>query len=179
MPQDKMEFPALVRSLRVEARLKQREVAEQIGIKTSTYGNVECNNHKTIRIEKVHAMARFYGLDPEAAGQLVAAWEALPVSAYNAAMAPARKRRDQFRAKAKLADALKLSLCELVAVLITNVDDPGALCTCPPPDLMSTEPPDTAPCELCNALQLLGMPGWTDSDQVIAGLAAAQEALAK
>lgn len=177
--QVKMKFPSICREMRVKHNLKQREVANAIGIKLSSYGNVESNNHKSVAIDRVHKIARFYALDEAATTELVAAWEELPASEYSQRQTKTFEQRRAFRSKAKNHDRLFVSLIELATLLITSCENPGALCTCeePEPGALFELDEDTS-CELCAALQLLGLSGgWTTREEVIEALAAAQEAM--
>lgn len=173
---DKMKFPRMLRELRVSSGKKQREVADGSGLRESSYANAECNNHKTIRLERVLAIARFYGLGPDSTAELQAAWEELPASKWNQQNGTARARRQALRDKATAAEALRLGLLEMTTLLVTNVADPGQLCTCDRVDMFDDSSGQQA-CELCCALRLLGLPGWTNLDDVIIKLAAAQEGI--
>jgi transcriptional regulator with XRE-family HTH domain len=191
--QTKMKFPTLCRQLRVENRLKQREVASAIGMKTSSYGNVESVNHKSLAVDRVHRLARFYQLDEAKTAELLAAWEELPASEYAQRQTKTFAERRAFRSKAANHDRLKVSLLELATLLITSCENPGALCTCEQatsemladasffpdgsPDGVASST-DSLTCELCTALQLLGLPlGMTTRDEVITKLAEVQEAM--
>jgi len=172
-----MRFPTLCKQLREARGLKQREVAAVVGLKTNSYGNVESNNHKTLDEKKVLKLAAFYELDETATADLVAAWRDLPVSAYNQRNRPSWERRKALRSAADERDAFRIACVNLATLLTTNVPDPDQLCTCRAPDDDWGAPADREPCELCDALQLLGLPRWTTLDDVVAKLAAVQEAL--
>ena len=165
----------MCRQMRVDRHLKQREVADGIGIKVSSYGNVESNNHKTVAIDKVRALARFYTLDDAATAELVAAWEDLPVSAYSKNQAKSYAERNARRSKARMHDRMKAALLEMTTLHVVAAASPDDVCTCEPPDLFAGAQPE--PCEVCNALQLLGLSGYTNRDDVIAELARLQEAM--
>lgn len=175
---DKMKFPSMCRKLRVSKNLKQRQVADALGIRATSYGNVESLNRKALSLDRVHKIARFYSLSDEATAELVAAWEELPVSEYQQRLAVSYGKRKERRGKARNHDLLKASLLELATLLITSVDEPGELCTCEAPDLFADPPIEPVTCELCTALQLLGLSGgWTNREEVIENLAKAQEAM--
>ncbi len=177
---DKMKFPLLCRQYRIQGGARQREVAQSIGIACSTYGNVESNNHKTMSLDRVHVLAKYHKLTADQTAELVAAWDELPASEYNQAQAKTWDQRKAFRSKAKNYDRLKLSLLEVCTLLVTLVPDPETLCTCPEVDLFADDSDrgePAAPCELCAALKLLGLTGYTDVDDVIAKLAPVQEAV--
>lgn len=182
--QSKLWFPARLRELRIARNLKQREVAAAAGMAESSYANAESANHKRIRLDRVVKLAEFYGLDDPARLALIAGWEALPESAYNRNMAKPWAERDARRAKLKAHDALKLSLIEtlnrLIEVSAAPAVDPATLCTCAAGEAdFLTEQQDSVSCELCDALRLAGVPGWSSKESVIAQLAAAQEKMAK
>lgn len=168
----------MCKELRDTNRLKQREVAHAVKLKLSSYGNVESNNHKTMSLDRVHRLAKFYQLDPVATAELVAAWQELPVSEYSAKQAKTYEQRKEFKNKAKVFDRMKLSLLEVCTMLVTSTVDPETLCTCPEIDMFADDsdrldPP--ASCELCTALQLLGLTGFTNVDDVVVRLARIQE----
>jgi transcriptional regulator with XRE-family HTH domain len=164
--QEKLEFPRMLRELRVANRLKQREVAEFLDMATSSYGNCEVNNHKTMSLSRVHRLARWYALDDSAASRLLSAWENLPASQYTERNRPAWERRNALRSQAKAAAPLRKALLEITTLLVTSVENPDELCACT----------DTNnECELCDALRLLGLKGWSSRDAVIAGLAEVQQ----
>lgn len=175
----------MCRELRIANRFKQREVAALIGVAISTYGNVESNPHKTIRRERAERIGRLYELDDAMQAHLMAAWEAQPVTEYSQKQRESWAVRNATRSKAKNHDRLKLSLLEVTMLLIATVDgaaiDPGTLCACGIPKEPSSDmfdEPDSSgqrPCELCDALKLLGLTGWTNLQDVTDRLAAVQE----
>lgn len=171
--QEKLAFPSTIRQLRVSRRLRQKDVAEAIKMNEGSYANAESNNHKTMRLDKVFRLAEFHELDATARDALVAAWQALPASKFNERNRPAWERRNATRSKAKAHDAMKLSLLEMLSLYIGVEPNP---CTCPPVDPF-TEPPE--PCEICKALQLLGLSGWGPVDLVTAKLAEIQDEMTK
>jgi transcriptional regulator with XRE-family HTH domain len=181
---ERARFPATITELRKGAGLKQREIAEYLGIKTNSYGNVEANNHKTMSIDRVRKLARFYQLDETRTADLIAAWEELPQSPFSQNMAPVYARRRETRAKLAEADRMRLALVEVASLaLMESVHNPAAipqrpgahLCTCDPNGGTTDNPARS--CELCNALQLLGMTGFTTYMDVIEKLAALQESM--
>ena len=172
---EKMRFPRMIRELRVKAKHRQKDVSDALQLKTSTYANAEVNNHKTMSLRRVHLLSRWYGLDPAATADLAAAWHELPPSAYNLNMEPARAKRREERAKVRDFDRTRVALLELVSLLLA-APDPGALCTCPPIDLFAEGDGDP-PCELCNALQCLGLVGFTTIEDTMEKLAELQNQL--
>lgn len=174
---EKLWFPRRIRQLRVDANKKQREVAAILGMKTSSYANAESSSFKRMSRERVLKLARAYDLDQAAAAELLAGWEALPVSDYDKRRTAEHQRTRETRSKAKLFDPLRLSLLCMTTLLCTNVDDPGALCTCGEVDMFAPESSGQQECDLCDALRLLGLEGWTNLDDVVAKLAAVQEGM--
>lgn len=152
-------------------RLSQRQVAEAIGVLETTYANAESSTTRRLRSERVERLAKFYALDDAATAELVAGWNAMPESDYNRRNAKSWAQRDARRSKLKNHDPLCVGLIKVLTLLITNVPTAGALCTC--------EFGEDAPCDLCDPLRLLGIAGWTRTDDVIAKLAAAQEKFEK
>ena len=171
---EKLWFPRRLRELRLAANKKQREIAVVLGIRDSSYANAESSNHKRISRDRVVKLGVYYRLTELETAELLAGWEALPQSDYNAQQEKTYEKRKAFRSKARNHDRLKLALLELTTLLVTSVDDPDTLCTCETVDMFSPEPQDTQACELCNALHQLGLSGWTNSDDVLARLAEEQ-----
>lgn len=161
--------------------MRQRQVADAVGIPEGTYANAESSNVKKLRLDRVLTIARFYDLSEEDGNALIAAWEALPESQYNKNNAKPWAERDARRAKIKNFNKVKLALLEVTALLVTSTPDPDTLCACDkgPPELFGPAPdsPPDSPCEICNALQLLGLSGWTSQQDVIAKLARIQEGM--
>lgn len=174
---DKPWFPRRIRELRIAANKTQRQVAEAIGVKESTYANAEATRHRRLRHERVLRIASYHGLDPEQTNELVAGWEALPESDYNKRNSKSWAKRDARRSKLKNHDKLKLALLEVTTLLVTSTADPDTLCACSEVDMFSEEPSSQQGCELCNALRLLGLTGWTNLEEVVAKLAAIQEGM--
>jgi len=174
--QDKMKFPAMCRQLRVDRGLKQREVADHLGIRTSSYGNVESNNHKTMSIDRVKKLARFYVLDEQETAALIAAWNELPTSDYNDRQAKTWEARKAFRSKARNHDRIRDSLLGVTTLLVTSVADERLLCSCPARDEAQLFAAEDEECELCSALVLLGVDtGFTSRAEIVDRLAALQE----
>lgn len=172
----KLWFPRRLRELRVDRGKKQREVAKLLGMKSSSYANAESCNFKRMSRDRVLRLAKAYQLGSTDTAELVAGWEALPVSDYDKKRDADHQRVRTTRAKAKAHDPLKLSLLEVTTMLVTSVSDPGALCTCTEVDMFA-EGSSSQQCELCDALRLLGLTGWTTLDDVVAKLAAIQEGM--
>lgn len=180
-----MDFPRMCRELRIASGLKIRQVAELLNMKS--YQNVEYNNHKTIRVERVRSLIRIYKLDAADSARFIAAWEELPTSKYNQRMAPIRAKQSAVRSKAKGYDAAWRVAVESFGMVAGIMFDEQwseekcrSLCAC---DKSPGAHPPTANhpslrCEFCNALEFLGMPeGWTDLETVTAKLADHQDAM--
>lgn len=166
---EKLWFPRRLRELRIGAGKKQREVAQVLSLRESSYANAESANHKRMSRSRVDRLAKFYQLSEHDHAALVAGWEALPESEWNKRNAKSWAERDAGRSLPKQVARLTEACIELATLLITSVERPSALCNC--------GFDDEASCELCNALRLLGLRGWTTRDEVIGKLAAAQEKL--
>lgn len=180
---EKLEFPRLCRHYRMHNNLKLKDVAESIGLRS--YANAEYNNHKTVRIDKVHALARLYQLGPTETQQLVAAWEALPVSEYSQKQRDKWDKRNAQRSKAKAHDTLWRAAVEAFGIVAGIMFDEqwspekcASLCACDKSP--GVHPPSanhpSLRCEFCTCLEVLGMPeGWTDLETVTAKLAEHQD----
>jgi transcriptional regulator with XRE-family HTH domain len=151
----------MVRALRVSAGLKQRQVAAGIGIKDSTYGNVECSPHRVIGIDRVRALARFFELPESQAAVLVAAWEATPLSEFGERHKAAWERRNRMRYKAKHHDRVFASLVEVLGILIPALPE-GQVCSC---EL------DGELCTVCAALDNLGLAPFESQERTMTMLA--------
>lgn len=159
---EKPEFARLCRELRVNHQpyLKQREVAAALGVALSTYGNVESNRYMVIGRPTAVRMARFYRLDPGSEKALLDAWDKLPLSPHGQRRRKAFARRNAQRSKAKHHDVLMVSLCEVLGVLLPMLQ-PDQICAC---DIAST-------CEVCAALENLGLDPFTTLPDVVDRLA--------
>lgn len=167
----KLWFPRRIRELRVAAGKKQREIADRIGMKANSYANAESSNFKRMSRERVEKLAAVHSLDPAATAQLLAGWEQLPIMEFKQRQAETFEKRKVFRSKLKGFDRMKNALAGLVALLLTVHPSAGELCIC------TFGEPDR-PCELCDALKMLGIAGWTTQDEVMRQLAELQEKIA-
>jgi transcriptional regulator with XRE-family HTH domain len=167
----KSDFAVMCRDLRIRKGLKQREVAEHLGVRPSTYGNVESSPHKVIRREKAIRLAELYRLPPTGAAELLAAWDRCPLSAYSVRQRAHWEKRNLHRSKAKMHDRLQIALCELLGVHIAAVPD-EQVCVCVQ-DFV-----EDSVCEVCTALELLGLDRFAGSRAATTGqLAALQDKL--
>ncbi len=119
----------MCRDLRVSRGLKQRDVAAVLGIRLSTYGNLESSPHKVIRKQRAEVLSGFYGLGPEDHARMMDAWERCPLSPYGEKRKGAWDRRNSFRSKAKNHDAIKLALVNLLGAHLMAIPD-SDLCSC-------------------------------------------------
>jgi len=104
------EFAAICRNLRIERALKQRQVAEAIGVKLATYGNLESSRFKVISDRRAEALSGFYGLSAEDHERLMLASAACPLSPGGEIRRATWAKLNTQRSKAKNHDALKLAL---------------------------------------------------------------------
>lgn len=170
----KTDFGIMCRELRVQKGLKQREVAEFIGVKLSTYGNVESAPHRVIREEKAARIAELYHLDPVRRAALILAWARTPLSEYSEKQRASWRRRSAYRSKAAGYDRLQASLVEMVSFVLA-VAPAGQLCTCGLDG--KSESDSTRACELCTALEALGLPAFTTAEDATAQIAALHDKL--
>jgi len=161
-------FNKIVKNLRLKQRRKHREVAEAIGVATSTYSNVESSEVRRIGRAKAELMADFYKLPPAQRERFMAAYDAQKDSDWNTQ----RKERIETGRRRRLTEhgKIRAALRDLIALVVASVDDAGQLCICTSSDAFSSEVSGDAACELCNALRMLGLPGWTTKDEVVMGL---------
>lgn len=161
----KSDFAIMCRTLRKEKGLKLREVADAVGIKSSTYGNVESSPFKVIGAEKVVKLIRLYGLPPDRAAELSAAWERVPLSEYGEKIRERWRKRNTQRSTAKRVPALEEALIELLFAQIGDHGDNSCRCGFDG----KLEGSDRA-CEVCEALQVLGLPAFTSADKATEAL---------
>lgn len=159
----------MCRTLRIQKGLKQREVAEAIGVKGSTYGNVESSQWKVINRDRAAKLIGLYGLDPQRAALLLSAWDRCPISPGGEKRREFWKKRNELRSKARNHDPLKLALVELLGLHLMAVPD-AEVCAC---DFGQV-------CGVCNALERVGLPPFTpaDRDKIMTQLVKIREKLA-
>ena len=167
----KLEFPSICRSLRIQHGLTQAKVADAIGVKHASYGNVESANYVVISQKKVEALARFYSLNEGDTQQMIDYWKLLPVNEYTSKNRERWKEKNAQRSKAKRVDMLWRTTVETMYVLTDIMDDlhwtdeqiVQRCCSCDksPGAHPPTANHPTLRCPFCNALEVLGMPeGW-------------------
>lgn len=156
----------MCRNLRISRNFRQRRVAEAIGVKTSTYANLESSPYRVVGIEKAERIAEFYNLDQAARDELVARWSKTELSEFGKQSRERWEKRNAQRSKAKRAAALERCLIDVLAVLFANTNsDDVELCLC-----TFGEPL----CEVCAALAILGAPAYTTLEAAVENLAALQ-----
>lgn len=164
----KTEFGKMVRDLRIAAGLRQRQCAEGIGIKPSTYANIESSTFRVIGEERARRIAEFYKLGPERTAELMAAWEATPLSPFAAKRKEGWDRRNRMRYKAKHHDRVFGSLVEVLGMLIMTTPE-DQVCSC---EL------DGNLCPVCAALDHVGLSGFDTQDKTLDRLARLTDKLA-
>lgn len=181
----KLEFPSICRSLRIQHGLTQAKVADAIGVKHSSYGNVESANYVVIGQKKVEALARLYDLNENDTQQMINYWKLLPVHEYTSKNRERWKEKNAQRSKAKAHDALWRAAVEAFGIVAGimfdeqwSPDKCASLCACDKSP--GVHPPSanhpSLRCEFCTCLEVLGMPeGWTDLETVTAKLAEHQD----
>lgn len=170
----KSDFAIMCRELRIQHNLKQREVAERIGVKPSTYGNVESSAFKVIRAERVAKLIALYRLPPDRASAFSAAFERCPLSPYGEKQRKTWDRRNKMRSKAKNHDNLQYWLCIVAGTIVTFFDEP---CACPKDDESFGGGQDDDPCEVCGSMLALGLDSYTTKPAALEQLSALQAKL--
>jgi len=169
-PTVKSGFGILARELRVKNGLKQREVAEKIGIKLSTYGNVESSPWKVIRRERAQKLCEVYNLNEMDSANVMAMWELCPLSPEGQKNKAHWQRKNRIRSKAKNHDRVAASLIEMCSLAI-ELSAQGEVCNCGFGGVTEADP--TRSCEFCTAMEALGLPPFTTDAAAIDALAGA------
>lgn len=175
MSSHQSQFGRMCRTLRVACGLKQRQVAEAIGVKPTTYANLESSPWKVVQRSRVERLAELFQLTPDVREALLAAWEATPLSPFGERNRERWAKRRLQRSKAKHYDRVRLSLVECLVLL---VDGAGAksLCTCWFGGGTADDP--SRSCVICEALENAGLvDGWTDPAKMLDQLYKIQEQL--
>lgn len=141
----KSEFAVMCKELRHLAGLKHREVAAAIGVAVSTYGNVESSPHKVINRQRATSLIELYRLPPPKAAELLAKWDACPLSPFGQKRAKYWEQRNKLRNKAKNHDALKFAAVELLGIVLMDR-----------PDELVCECAEGVRCAVCYALERVG-----------------------
>jgi len=152
--------------------MTRKEVAKAIGVLPNSYANAELTGHKVMSLERVNRLVRMFALSDATtptAAELIAAWHMLPASPFNARNSDRWRAKNEQRDKARRHDRMQRSLVEVLTLLV-SIEPPDALCSC-------DRQPGAPPCELCAALEVLGLPPWESGPQVISGLSALHDRL--
>lgn len=157
----------MCRDLRVKHRYKQREVAVGVGVKPSTYGNIESSRWMVVGEEGAKRIADFYRLDSASRVSLLEAWARLALSPGGEKRREYYARLNQKRSKAKHHDRLKRSLCEVLGLLLPDYQQPVCACSFDREEA----------CEVCMAFENLGLPPFTTMPKAIQDLAKLQDKL--
>ena len=136
----------MCKQLRQLAGLKHREVAAAIGVAVSTYGNVESSPHKVINRQRATKLIELYRLPPPKAAELLAKWDACPLSPFGQNRQKYWEKRNKLRNKAKNHDRLKYGLVELLGIILMDRPD-DLICECAP---------DGTKCTVCYSLEAVG-----------------------
>lgn len=169
-------FCVMIRELRTSKGLKQREVADAIGVREGTYANAESSPWKCMRRSRAERLATYHELGKGERAALLAAWDNWPLSEGGKRRADYWARRNQARTKIRKHDRLQLAVVELVGLLLIYAPDGAGLCNCEFGGGTVDDP--TRPCEVCFALESVGIvDGWTTKERVTRQLAELQSKL--
>ncbi len=136
----------MCRELRLERGLKQREVADLIGVKTTTYGNTESSEYKVVNRKRAALIAEVYGLDHHRTTSLLEAWDRCPLSPFGEKRKDYWEKLNRIRNKAKNHDPLKFATVGLLGIVLMDRPDEQA-CSCAI---------DGSKCLVCYALERVG-----------------------
>lgn len=161
--------------------ITQAKLASDLGVGPSTIGNMESQNYVVISEKRAASLADLFGLDEHGKEDLLAAWRELPVLAYTEGQRDRWRKKNEQRAKLKSHEAVVLAhqkaLLEIFGELVLTAYTANLelKCDCGPNGMSERDP--TRSCELCNAMQVLGLPRWTDMETAVTGLSALQDRL--
>lgn len=167
-------FGELCRIMRKDKGLKLREVAEAIGVTTSTYANIESSQWRVVGEDRANLIANFHNLGDPARAELLASWRETPLSEYGRKRADKWKLQNARRSLAKRVPGLESALVELLCLQIGDHGDDACRCGFDG----KLEDSDRA-CELCEALAALGLPAFTSADKAIGLLGQKSDKLAE
>lgn len=156
-------FAKLCRQMRIDKRLKYREVASAIGVSTGTYGNIEGSPWRVIGEDRAKSIADFYQLDPAKRAGLLKAWSETPISNFSVERAEKWRQQNARRSAAKQLPVVRLALLEMVFFCLTYTPE-GELCRCGFDGKL--EGSDRS-CEMCEALRALGLDAFTTREKLI------------
>ena len=155
LPRIRTRFATLLKAHRERVGKRHRDMAEIARVAPSTYSNAESSPHRVMRRDKVDRLAAGLGLEAAAREELLAAYDELPVSEFQARR---RERFDRMRAARKAeasAGEIRAALVNLLATRAVEGDE----CVC---GLTNLEDPAAGRyvCELCIAMRALGLESW-------------------
>ena len=171
--QNHSHFGILCRTNRVEKKMKQREVAHILGIQVSTYGNVESAAHRVISEKRAEKLADVFRLEGGPRAEFLAAWATTPISEYSLKQRETWAKRNAARSKSKGYDRIFQAMMDLIALTLTVARPEVPLCACGLDGKLDGDP--SRSCEICTALEELGLPAFTTGDAVMSQLAALQD----
>jgi len=165
----KSDFAVMCRALRVEKGLKQREVAELIGVAPATWGNVESSAFKVINRQRALKLIEKLNVPTPRATELLEAWDRCPLSEFGKKRKDYWSKRNIQRNKARHHDRLKFALVGCLGIILMDRPD-DAVCECDGTG---------ATCTVCYALEAVGAARFTpaDRDKILRQLAKAHEDL--
>jgi len=149
------DFGEMLRTMRLNKSLTQREVGEKSDISPSTVGNAESAPYRVMGKDAVHRIANLFELNDSDRTRFLDAWSRTPLSEYSQRQRKTWEKRNALRSKAKNHDKLKLNLIEVMGCRLMDIPD-ELLCEC-----SFGEPL----CITCAALDALGLPPYTPSDR--------------
>lgn len=165
------QFGAKCRELRQRRGLKLRQVAEAIGLSTSTYGNIESSGFRVVGRDRANLIANFHRLDDADRESLLALWEATPLSKFAEGRKEKWREQNERRSAARMLPKMRIALCELAGVHVGAVPE-DQICAC------VHEFAEDSVCEVCTSLELLGLDRFSgDRARTINQLAALQDKL--
>lgn len=158
-------FGARCRELRMARNLKLRQVAEAIGISHSTYGNVESSKFRVVSMTKACSLADFFKLTGPDRVSFLTMWEETPLSKFSEERRAKWRVQNEGRNARRLVPRLQYALCCLAGMHVGMVEDETRICVC---EIGGD------PCEVCEALSVLGLDAYSTREHAINQLAALQ-----
>jgi transcriptional regulator with XRE-family HTH domain len=167
------EFGILCKTYRDKRNLRQREVAERVGIGLSSYGNVESAPHRVISRARAESLADVFDLSDHERAGFLDAFERAPLSEYTIKNRARWDRRNKMRSKAKHHDRLFVSLIEMTSMFLMVCHNDADLCVCGFDGKTEADP--TRSCELCTALEALGLDPFSTREDLVSKLGHMQD----
>lgn len=153
--------------------MKLRNVAEILGVAVQTISNIECAPHRVVGEHKAIVLAEMFRLGPNTVpdrGSFMAAWEATPISRFSADRAERFKKLNEGRNARRRQPRLEYALCCLAGMHIGMVEDDARICVCE----IGPQGRIGDPCEVCEALSVLGLDTYSTREHAIDQLATLQ-----